>query len=127
MNLDDIRGSLPNGFHDAELHRLLVDLTGAEVRLGMSVLVGLPQGTTDAEREAMRACTVRLSGVRSLSIEPPRPGYEFSDEGVDVDGGFGAYPGDPAPPDDGLVRLWFYVSTWNSRMLFTAEKCDLEW
>ena len=24
-------------------------------------------------------------------------------------------------------RLWFFVQTWNGRMLFTAKACGLEW
>ncbi len=44
-----------------------------------------------------------------------------------MDGDFGSYPGEPAPPYDGLVRLWLYVSSWNSRMTFTAKSCELEW
>ncbi len=42
-------------------------------------------------------------------------------------GDFGVYPGEPEVPDDGLVRLWFFISTWNSRMMFTAKGCELEW
>jgi hypothetical protein len=49
------------------------------------------------------------------------------DDGIYVDGDFGVYPGEPSAPDDGLVRLWFYSSTWNSRMMFTAKGCELEW
>lgn len=48
-----------------------------------------------------------------------------------VDGDFGVYPGEPEAPDDGLVWLWFFVSTWNSRMMFTAQGrelgCELGW
>jgi hypothetical protein len=35
--------------------------------------------------------------------------------------------GEPEAPEDGLVRLWFCSSTWNSRMTFTAKSCELEW
>ena len=41
-------------------------------------------------------------------------------------GDFGVYPGESEALDDGLVRLWFYVSTWNSRMMFIAKGCELE-
>ncbi len=121
---------LPNGFHDARLLELHVDLVRAEVRLGFRFLVGVPEAETEEGREAMRPGTVTLAGVSSMRIEPPdaRNTYTFSHrDGVMVDGDFGAYPGEPTPPDDGLVRLWFYVSTWNARMTFTAKSSDLVW
>ncbi len=63
-----------------------------------------------------------------MRIEPPDPRYKFATaRGVTVDGDFGVYPGEPEAPDDGLVRLWFYPSTWNSRLMFTAKGCELEW
>jgi hypothetical protein len=63
-----------------------------------------------------------------MSIEPPDPRYEFTlDDGVCIDGDFGVWPGNPAPPDDGLMRFWVYTNTWNSRMLFTAKGYELEW
>jgi hypothetical protein len=71
---------------------------------------------------------LRLTGVVSMRIEPPDPRYQFATaRGVTVDGDFGVYPDEPEAPDNGLVRLWFYSSTWNSRMMFTAKGCELEW
>jgi hypothetical protein len=49
------------------------------------------------------------------------------DDGLQVHGEFGTYPGVAAAPDDGLVRLWFFVENWNRRMMFTARECSLEW
>jgi hypothetical protein len=58
----------------------------------------------------MRPGTLRLVGITSMSIDSPDPRYRFStDDGVYVGGGFGAYPGDPEPPDDGMVRRWFLL------------------
>jgi hypothetical protein len=126
--LEVIWHDLPNGFHDAELHELVVDLVKAEVRLCLKLSMGNPEATSDEEREARRLGVLRLEGVTSMLIEPPTAGYEFTTgRGAFLDGDLGPYPGDPAPPDDGLVRLWFCVSTWNSRMLFTAKTCELEW
>jgi len=125
---EPITAQLPNGFHDAVLQELTVDFAKAEVRFRFEFLVGMPDAQTEEGREAMRPGVLRLTGVTSMTIEPPDPRYQFSkDGGVKVDGDFGAYPGDPAPPDDGLVRLWLYVSTWNARMMFTAKGCELEW
>lgn len=128
MTPDAIIAQLPNGFHDAVLQELGVDFAKAEARLKFEFLVGMPDAETEEEREAMRPGVLWLMGVTSTTIEPPSAGYQFSEgEGVYVDGGFGAYPDDPAPPDDGLVRLWLYISTWDARMMFTAKGSEVEW
>lgn len=119
---------LPNGFHDAELRELVVLYARQEVQLRCDFWIGDLNATIEEDREATRSGLLRLTGVMSMVIEPPAMGYPFAiDGGVDVDGGFGVYPGDPPAPDDGLVRLWFYVSTWNARMMFAAKECALEW
>jgi hypothetical protein len=126
--LDTAWPDLPNGFHDAELGELTADLARAEVRLGLEFWTGKLDAAAEAERESRRRGVLRLQGVTAMVIEPPAEGYRFTTGGgALVDGGVGPYPGDPTPPDDGLVRLWFYVSTWNARMLFTAKTAELEW
>ena len=64
-------------------------------------------------------------------MRPPDRNYDLTcfsiGEGVDVHGEFVTYPGDAAAPDDGLVRLWFFVQYWNARMKFTARECSQEW
>ncbi len=76
----------------------------------------------------MRPGFLRMGGVTSMLVEPPDSRCTFTTSGgVRVDGDFGAYPGEPEPRDDDLVRLWLFVSTWNARMAFTARECALEW
>jgi hypothetical protein len=126
--LESVRAGLPNGFHDAFLLMISLDLVAAEVQLAMRLSVGDPDAPTKAGQNATRSGRLRLRGLVSATVEPPDPRYKVAtDKGAAVDGDFGAYPGDATPPDDGLVRLWFYVSTWNSRILFTAKSCELEW
>jgi hypothetical protein len=119
---------IPNGFHDAALIEIHVSLPAGEVRLTFDFWVGDLDAAEHEQREATRLGVLCLHGVTSMQIEPPAPTCRFStDRGVVVDGDFGAYPREPAPPDDGKVRLWFFVRTWNSKMTFTAEGCDLTW
>jgi hypothetical protein len=123
-----IASQLPNGFHDALLEALHVEFAREEVQLGFKFLVGTPDAETEELREAMRPGLLRLTGVTSMLIEAPDPRYNFSmDDGVSVDGGFGAYPGETVPSEDGLLRLWLFISTWNARMMFAAKSCDLVW
>ena len=119
---------MPNGFHDASILTISLDLVSAEAQLAMRFSVGDPDAPTKAGQNATRRGRLRLRGLVSATVEPPDPRYRVAtDRGAAVDGDFGSYPSDPAPPNDGLVRLWFYVSTWNSRLLFTAKSCELEW
>ncbi len=123
-----ILADLPNGFHDATIRELHVEFAREQVTLEVEFWVGDLDAETEEVREATRVGQLLLTGVTSMFVEPPDPRYQFSmGDGIDVDGGFGPYPGDPAPPDDGLVRLWFFVSTWNARMTFTVSECVLEW
>jgi hypothetical protein len=127
-SVESLRAALPNGFHDAYLLTLSLDLVTGEAVLAMRVSFGDPDASTKAAQNATRRGALRLHGLVSATLEPPDPKYLVATEkGAAVDGDFGSYPGDPEPPDDGLVRVWFFVSTWNSRMLFTARSCDLEW
>ncbi len=128
MTTAAIAAQLPNGFHDAVLRELHVEFAKQEVLFDFEFWVGDLDAETEEGREAMRPGMLRLTGVVSVRIEPPDPRYQFSmPDGVYLDADFGAYPGEPEAPDDGLVRLWFYVSTWNARMTFTAKGCELEW
>lgn len=128
MTPAEVDALLPNGFHDAVLRELHVDLARAEARLAFDLLTGVPDAETEEGRESMRPGTLHLRGLASMSVEPVDGGYDFTDgQGVRVDGGFGPYPGDPEPAQDHLVRLWLYASTWNSGMRFVAKACDFGW
>ena len=69
-------------------------------------LASLPSGLHDAMLER---------------LDLARPG------GVMVDGDLGVRPGDPAPPEDGLLRVWLFVQHWNAFMAFTAREGALAW
>jgi hypothetical protein len=124
-----VTAQLPNAFHDAFIRELDIDFASAGASLVVDLWVGDLHAKDEALREARRRGTLTLMGLLSVRIEPPHADYAFTRDGhgIWVDGDFGAYPGEPAPPDDGLVRLWFFVQTWNARMTFTAKACGLEW
>ena len=129
MSPAEILAQLPNGLHDAFVRELRTDFAGAQAWLVIDFWVGDMAAPEGAAREARHRGTLTLAGLSSMTIEPPDLAYSFTrdGDGLWVDGDFGAYPGEPAPPEDGLVRLWFFVQTWNARMLFTARACRLEW
>jgi len=127
----EILAQLPNGMHDASISQMRVEFGRGTVTLDMEFWVGDLDAEDEAQREASRLGKLVLTGVVAMLLEPPDPadkGSCFSlDEGINVHGEFGSYPGEPPAPDDGLVRLWFYVENWNARMKFTASECSLEW
>lgn len=131
MSPADILAQLPNGMHDASITDMRVEFGRRTVILDMQFWVGDLDADEEAKREAYRVGRLVLTGVVATRIDPPDPadrGSCFSlDEGIDVHGEFGTYPGELPAPDDGLVRLWFYVENWNARMTFTARECSVEW
>ena len=131
MSPADILARLPNGMHDASIREMRVQFGGRLVTLEMDFWVGNLDSVDEGEREAYRAGVLVLSGVESIVVEPPdladRSTRFSPDTGLDVHGEFGTCPGEPPTPNDGLVRLWFYVENWNARMKFAACECSLEW
>lgn len=131
MTHADILAQLPNGMHDASISGMRVEFDRRTVTLDMEFWVGDLDADDVAKQEAYRVGRLVLTGVVAMVVEPPDPadrGSCFSlGEGINVHGEFGAYPGEPPAPNDGLVRLWFYVENWNARMKFTARECSLEW
>ena len=57
-------------------------------------------------------------GFRRAALREPHVGFATHEVRL----GFG-----PEAPDDGLVRPWFRSSTRNTRTMFTAEGCEVEW
>ena len=128
MTPSELLTTLPNGLHDAFLRDLRLDFRRGEARLHLEFWVGDLEAPDESLRETRRAGILLLSGLASVTTEPPGPDHPFSDEdGLWVDGDFGGYPGDPPPPDDGLIRLWLFVQTWNARMTFTCTGLALSW
>ena len=71
QTVEDIETLLPNGLHDAVLKRYGVDMEKGEASLYFDVWVGELEASDEADREAYRAGTLELSGVRYFVVEPP--------------------------------------------------------
>jgi hypothetical protein len=126
--IQEVERELPNGLHDAILSAVHIDIPKREVHLDLHFVMATPGNSRSRNAPALRRGLVLLTGVSSLQIEPPGQHSSFGMSlGIYVDGDFGAFPGTPPPPSDGLVRLWLYSPTWNSRMEFVAKDCCLDW
>lgn len=126
--LEELADSLPNGFHDAEVHGLAVDLRARVARLELDVLVGEVDAPADAGRETYRMARLELRGLAYFVMEPPDPRYAYAQPGTvrvdlcDVD------PTGSLPPTrSGDFSARFSVAEWNAFICVSAREAALEW
>ena len=106
--------------HDATLLSLSTDYERGVLELRLDLWVGDLTATTHEEREARRPCRMVVSGLQYCVIEPPA----LEDVSIlanagppSIDAGEGMPPTTRWPfplKTSAAVRLWIYVSTWNS-------------
>jgi hypothetical protein len=133
-SFEQIESELPNGFHDALLQRITLDLVSSTAKLDLQLLVGQPDAPTEEEREAYRGATLTLEDLVYFVIDPLAPNGEFSNPaGVIISGGDATNrrnPRSPAPrsalPEGGFAH-WFFVDEWNSFIHVAAQRACLEW
>ena len=134
MTILELERSLPNGFHDAHIHRLSVDYVNREAAITFDVLVGIPEGKNEFEREAYRKCLLKLTGLEYFIIDPPDPTYQFNKPAtLWVD----ASPLEtaklkssvklPSLQAQNAFAYLFFVQDWNSSLYVAATDASLEW
>lgn len=132
MTLDELDGSLLNGFHDAKISSLEVDYVKATAKLHVSFLGG-SLDDSHADRETYQPAIVTVTGLCFCSIDPPDPGERFIPDGRPI-----TVAGDPAKPDNlpSLPQLmaklpegvWCYrlfVHDWNRFIHIAGRNADL--
>jgi hypothetical protein len=129
MNLTDLAETLPNGFHDAQLHRYQMDFAAERLVIELDVWVGDMEDR--ARREAYRPARLTLGAVRSFVMEPPASEDPWLDRGsVTIDTGVGErWEGSgslPATPP-GFFRAHFFIQELNTFFHALAENASLEW
>ena len=77
MTLEDIEKSLPNGLHDAELSRLVVDYEQRTLKAEIAVWVG-DLDEPPEKRERYRKGRIEIEGLSFLIVEPPDARYPFA-------------------------------------------------
>jgi hypothetical protein len=132
MTLDELAGSIPNGFHDAELHSFTIDYKKCEARLVLDIWVADDVKKPD-EIEAYRLAEVILSGLAFWVSEPPDDHYSPSQAGpLRIDTGSMATLERkkalrlPALPK-GAFANWIFVTDWNAFIYLAAEDAQLRW
>jgi hypothetical protein len=135
MTIEEIDGSLPNGFHDADITGIQIDYVRREAIFTLEVDVSsLETGTRE---RSYRPAELKLSGLLYLIIEPPdRPfGEEEFARGskpwITADSSdFGlleSVPVLPEPLPPGGFRHWFFNSRHNCFIYVAAMDAGFEW
>jgi len=131
MNLDELAASLPNGLHDARLHKIIVDYGNHEARFIFDIWVGNMNAKIDSKREVYRKEEVILSGLLFLASEPPDSAYLLQQDGpLIVDVGAMHAISKPIsikipPLPKGAFVNWIFVRNWNSFMYVAANDARL--
>lgn len=129
MTFQELAQSLPNGFHDAELHRLEIDYVQQVLRMELVVWIGRMKARET--RELYRPAQVVVERLAFLVMEPADQGTPWSEAGaLTIDTG-SAVPKDcliPLPlAPDGTTVTSVYVYDWNRYFYFAGGPARLEW
>ncbi len=135
MTFGELADTLPNGFHDSQLHRFEMDYMDRRLILHVVVWIG---DMDDAQGpETYRPARVTVENVAYLVIEPPDPreledsGYPWQEPGGI---GFDTGEGQPSQSDSilpkapkGTTVTWMYMYDFNRFVFFAGGAATLEW
>jgi len=129
MTLDDVVAELPNGLHDAFLRTLTIDYAARRATFTLRVWVGDPHAVIDAEREAYRPATIRISGLLWCIIESPERIDGLTAEELWIDAGpltdLKKRPAVPSVPADAFA-WWIFVQQWNAFLYIAGRTASIE-
>jgi len=122
MNLFELEDSLPNGLHDANLRRVVVDYVERTAILDFEIDVS----NTETHSDLYRPARITLSSFAYFAIEPPDSSYQFREAGVvTVDLSAPEKPFVPGCESESAFRL--FISDFNSFIYADAPEAQLEW
>jgi hypothetical protein len=129
MDLRLIEQSLPNGFHDAYLSALDLDLVHHDVELSLSVLVA---NDDQPVSERYKQCRLTLRDYSVLVLEPaiayreikPSRGLQIDQTQLNEED-YQAFRQVGYNMREGNFWLALFVYDWNSRIIINARDADL--
>ena len=129
MTFEELTDTLPNGFHDAELHAFRMDYVQRRLIFDLEIFIG--EVDNERRREVYRPAVVVLDDVRFLYVEPPRESKELHIvSSIRIDTGEGV----PKTVEDRLQHLrdagpitWMFMNELNSFIFFAGSRATLEW
>jgi len=84
MTLEELENTLPNGLHDADVHRIAIDYAERRVTFDLAVWVGKMEDPPE-RREAYKSGRIEVSGLLFIVMEPPDPKYPFRKPSITID------------------------------------------
>jgi hypothetical protein len=121
--------SLPNGLHDAEIHRLSIDYTARTIECEVDIWIE-DERIPGSDIDFTRSARLIFADMEYCVIEPPDPRYPY-DSGqplmvdvADIDRADNPYPEARA---EGAFRCRLFVNEWNSFLTICARTADLAW
>ena len=130
MTLEQLAGTLPNGFHDTEISAIHVDYANRRVTIEAAVWIG-DMDEREAPTEAYRNAEVVLDGLHFLSMEPPDPRESYAkDDLLRVDLTDGPKPGRVPAADKmpaGCFAAGFFVMNRNAFVWVVAREASMRW
>lgn len=132
MTLDELYRTLPNGFHDAEIKRTILDYENGTASLTLDVWVGDMEGSPSG-RELYRLAELTLEGLAFWIIQPPYPDYLSllplpGSVRIDISGAEhvpSAIRELPVPAGSFINAIC--VGDWNSFIYLAAQNARLTW
>jgi hypothetical protein len=130
MTLEEVEDTLPNGLHDAEVQRIVVDYAQHKLTLDLAVWVGEMDDPPE-KREAYKIGQLEISGLIYLVMEAPDPKYPYrTSSKLTIDS-----IEDKENMDSELVKALpansfcrrFWVSEWNAFMRIAATSAQMVW
>lgn len=129
MTFGEVAASLPNGFHDAELHCFEMDYVHRTLQFDLVVWIGNMDDSR--RRELCRPARLTLDHVAFLVIEPPDVNCPWLKAGrIRIDAGEGQPPQSSSTlpvARAGAPISWIYLEELNTFLLFSAGNASLEW
>ena len=130
LTLEELENTLPNGLHDAEVRRLIVDYQERTLTLDAEVWIG-DMDDPPERREAYRDCQIKMTGLVFVVMEPPDARYPYRVSGkLTVDTTDARQTLDDelikSLPERAFFRS-FWVGEWNNCIHVAAETAELTW
>jgi hypothetical protein len=127
MTFKEAEESLPNGFHDAKIVRILLDYPSGTLLMKMNILVGTPDS---ADIDEYRSAELKVRGLYFFFIDPPDPRYPFRPNGRPL-----KVSGDPATDSSPVIAKLpeevsyyrFFVDLWNSFIHVAGSGVEISW
>lgn len=127
--IEEIERKLPNGFHDATVKRIEIDLLNRTLKIDIDIDIS---DVGDAEIKS-RSATLNVMDLVFCAIEPPRELGYFN---LETRGAWVAYSSSekpknfqtdiPSPLPAGAFEHYFFISEWNSFIVIVAKGAKLE-